>query len=514
MIITDELRASLEGSRQFAQLINEGANIRTNLLMHGAAYDDYEQLLYDNVLEFLCSLSVIDGEVNNAEVQFINSLLGISMNIDDVKKRADESVANSACDTSWTPQIIRCFCLLDKMNPEPNPNATSAELAISLFESLGFEMIISDSDMQKAEIDWVLSKKDQMLDVAKAELGFYYTGLAERNGALEEYREKIRKVGKSPTRRLDGVASISNLISRGLGHDSAGKASKFRQNVDNQENGITTAPNEKTLEDLLSELNSLIGLHDVKQDVRSMINLMKIRKVREERGMQQPPMSLHLVFSGNPGTGKTTIARLLSEIYRSIGLLSRGHLVETDRAGLVGGYVGQTAIKTKEVISAAQGGMLFIDEAYTLSSNKKDGDYGQEAIDTLLKEMEDNRDDFIVVVAGYPELMQEFLYSNPGMESRFNKFIHFADYSSEELLDIFLMLCKKNSLELSEKAHARIKDLFIDIVSNKPENFSNGREVRNVFERVLTNQANRLSTMEAIDDQVLSMIEYEDVAPI
>lgn len=263
------------------------------------------------------------------------------------------------------------------------------------------------------------------------------------------------------------------------------------------------------LDDYLSELNKLVGLEKVKKDVNSLINLVQIRKLREQRGISQPSMSLHLVFSGNPGTGKTTVARLLSKIYHEIGLLSKGHLVETDRSGLVGGYVGQTAIKTQEVIKSALGGILFIDEAYSLTS-KSENDYGGEAIDTLLKAMEDNRGDLIVIVAGYPALMEKFLYSNPGLESRFNKFICFEDYDAGQLYEIFLLMCEDSNLALDEPGDKYIREYFKKLYENRSANFANGRAVRNLFEEVITNQANRLAPKDNITDEELNTLTYED----
>ncbi len=259
----------------------------------------------------------------------------------------------------------------------------------------------------------------------------------------------------------------------------------------------------------MEELNELIGLKTVKHDVEELIGLAKVRKMREEKGMKAVPVSLHLVFSGNPGTGKTTVARILAKLYKEIGILSEGQLVETDRSGLVAGYVGQTAIKTQKKIQEAMGGILFIDEAYML--NQKDENFGQEAIDTILKAMEDHRDKFIVIVAGYTELMKEFVESNPGLKSRFNKFFEFPDYTVEELQQIFELQCKKYQYKLTEEADKAVREEIIRLESEKGENFANAREVRNLFEKIITNQAARVSGLEEVDEEMLSTITIDDL---
>ena len=270
------------------------------------------------------------------------------------------------------------------------------------------------------------------------------------------------------------------------------------------------APPEK-LEDLLEELDSLVGLEKIKTDVRSLINLIKVRKLREEAELPVPELSLHMVFTGNPGTGKTTVARLLSRLYRSIGVLKKGTLLEVDRSGLVAGYVGQTALKTLEAVKKARGGILFVDEAYSLVPDGAGNDFGQEAISTILKAMEDMREELVVIVAGYPEPMERFISSNPGLESRFGKYFQFEDYTGEELMRIFESLCRKNKYVLEPEAETFCRDMFIALYRDRDENFGNARDVRNIFERSVSNQANRLAAMEAPTKDDLMTFKKEDI---
>lgn len=263
---------------------------------------------------------------------------------------------------------------------------------------------------------------------------------------------------------------------------------------------------------LLDDLNGLVGLSNVKSDVAKHISLVRVQQMRREKGLSVPEQSLHMVFSGNPGTGKTSVARLIAKIYKQMGILSKGQFVETDRAGLVAEYLGQTAPKVQAVVKKAISGVLFIDEAYTLSGNERGGDqFGQEAIDTLLKLMEDHRNDLIVIVAGYTEPMQRFIESNPGLQSRFNKYLHFEDYSPDDLTSIFTRLAKQHDYELTAAAQAKVTSVFQQAYQNRTRTFGNARLSRNLFEKAISDHAMRIGSLPHVSESDLVTIAAEDI---
>ena len=262
--------------------------------------------------------------------------------------------------------------------------------------------------------------------------------------------------------------------------------------------------------DPMEELDALVGLTTIKHDVKELMAFVKIQKMRKDAGLKSVPVSLHLVFTGNPGTGKTTVARIIGRLYKQIGVLSKGQLIEVDRSGLVAGYVGQTALKTQEQICKAMGGVLFIDEAYALA--QKDDAFGQEAIDTVLKAMEDHRDDLVVIVAGYTKPMEKFINSNPGLKSRFNKYIEFPDYTVDELVEIFNLNCKKYDYVVEEDAQKQIRARIVSKKMQMKENFANAREVRNMFEDIITNQARRVAAMENPTHEDMMKITVMDLS--
>jgi len=271
---------------------------------------------------------------------------------------------------------------------------------------------------------------------------------------------------------------------------------------------VPELPPMRTIEELYAELDALVGLAPVKAEIKIVADLVAVQKLRKERGLPVAETSRHLVFTGNPGTGKTTVARLLAQIYRTLGVVSKGHLVETDRAGLVAGYIGQTATKVDEVVKSALGGILLIDEAYSLARGD-DRDFGQEAIDALVKRMEDHRDDLVVIVAGYPAEMEMFIESNPGLRSRFPKRVHFPDYTSDELVAIFRSMCEKNHYTVDDDAVAAVRTRLDAIERGK--GFGNGRVVRNLFEASIGAQASRIVKMKDVTNEQLAELQAADI---
>lgn len=410
-----------------------------------------ENLRYE-FLKFLVYLSDGDGYVDEKEIAFINSTLGYRMTEGQIKSIMFYDKLHDNSYTRKVPFALKGFVLCDA-GRKLNDDKKRANNLVNTFRALGQEFVACNDVTSEREVN-MLTDYLAVMEKFLKEYGLYDSKLSV----------KARKAEK------------------------------------------------RSVDEVLEELNQLVGLDGVKQEVNSLVNLLRIQKLREEKGMKQPNVSKHLVFSGNPGTGKTTIARMLADIYNSLGILSGGQLVEVDRSGLVSGYIGQTATKVNGVVEQALGGILFIDEAYTLTVKKGEGDFGQEAVDTLLKAMEDNRDNLVVIVAGYPDLMDEFLNSNPGLRSRFNKFIFFDDYKPDELFQILLGMAKKQDYVLSEAAKVKAKEYFEQACANKTENFANAREVRNYFEKAVSKQATRLvKNINSIDEQMLLTIEADDL---
>ena len=321
----------------------------------------------------------------------------------------------------------------------------------------------------------------------------------------------IKADGQASDARSQQVKKIRRLI---YGEEAGNATSSAEAARAEAEQAVTVSEEEaESLDEVMEKIHNLIGMQKVKGQIDTFVNLIKVHKERERRGLPVTPFSKHAVFYGPPGTGKTTIARYLGKVYKSMGLLEKGHMVETDRAGLVAGYVGQTAIQVDEVVQQALDGVLFIDEAYTLSPRGGGGgnDFGQEAIDTLLKRMEDYRERLVVIVAGYPDEMQDFIESNPGLESRFSRYFYFDHYAPKELLQIFDIFAENSSFTLTQGARRELLRLITAFHRRRDRSFGNGRFIRNLFERIVEKQANRIASVSPLTDKILCSITKYDI---
>lgn len=408
--------------------------------------------LTSEIKRFVGYILASNGKISDGEAEFLGDVLDRPITSEEL---ANYVTAENVYSREFAETIPPVF----KRNIH---NGEASRCYLEVFLAVGKDAIVSDKQAEQAEVDALVSYINRLLDFFK-----------EENGIESDPIEEVSS------------ADFAGKIVDGTPEDAA------------------------TLEELLAELDGLIGLQSVKRNVHSLLHLQSIQMEREARGLPRIPMSNHLVFTGNPGTGKTTVARMIARIYKKIGLLSKGTFVEVDRSGLVAGYVGQTAIEVSNVLDSAKGGVLFIDEAYALA-NGVGGDYGMEAIETLLKRMEDEREDLVVIVAGYPKLMERFISSNPGLRSRFSKKIFFPDYTPEELLDILQYMVKKNGFTISEPALDFAYEVLEKKYNTRSEDFANAREVRNFFESAIVSQADRLYGKENITDEELCRLEVDD----
>lgn len=458
-----------------------------------------------HVLGFLGTLVMADGAVSADEAAYLSKMLRAQNIIDTPLEKVRQLMMRHGdgspdATAGWVPDYFQVLIKGDRQRGSVN----AMNVALCLRE-LGLQLMVSDGDSTPREAE-IIAQHVIMLQRACEAAGVGHERGPTDSAAPQQPGAPPQTPGagpQAPAGAPQGAEGDPPLVKvqaaggeKAAAHPAAPEA--------------PPAPPPLTLDELMARLHKLVGLEKVKKEVETLTNLVRVNKMRQERNLPVPPLSLHMAFTGNPGTGKTTVARLLSQIFRAIGVLEKGHLVETDRSGLVAGYVGQTAIKVHEKVTEALGGMLFIDEAYALATGDEE-DFGREAVDTLVKLIEDRRDEFIVVVAGYPAPMQKFLDSNPGLRSRFNRFIHFDDYTPEELFAILGRMCDEHGYKLAESASVFIRGLLERMHTARGANFANGRDVRNLFEQTIANQANRVGPMEAPTDEVLCTLRAEDV---
>ncbi len=502
-----------------------------------------EKIFFTDMLNFLIYLAYADGRLNKEEFRYINMLMNLNFTEEGMRRYAEDWGLMTESIKERRPLSLEPFVRSD-IGPETGELSSQyydlTMLYVSTFNYIGTDLISCNNGTTNGELE-ALSSYIEMLkrniEEIREKMAAYKPTIAFKPGSsvrkeelpdysdeeMLEYQEDLisgdrilkdtNKASGELGREYKTLQLRDKEISRQLDEAVKSSASVSAKAESKAEGQAATAVDvdEINIGNLLEELNSLIGMESVKHEINNLVNLLKVCKIRQEKGLQLPPTTNHMVFLGNPGTGKTTVARILSKIYKGLGILSKGHLVEVDRSGLVAGYMGQTAEKVMEVVEEAKGGILFIDEAYALSSNKQDGDFGQEAIDILNKAMEDYRDDLIVIAAGYHDEMQDFLDANPGLRSRFNRTIRFPDYTAEELVVIMTNRATKLDYHFSEEALDFVKRKFEKTLQFPPNNFGNARSVRNYLDRVINNQANRLVVETDYDEEELTTLSLKDV---
>ena len=445
-------------------------------------------LLRIDLRDFLIFITISDHVIAKDEIRYINSSLGYNFDGETMKNFALQSKVTHDTFLNDPPKSMKYF--LDYSKDEYIISESKyydiRKMYVMTFQAIGEDFLSNSKHVDQLEVNQ-LTRYLFMLE-SKTKAYVKSNGVAPFRPDSIPFRLKSKEQEETPTTENSDIAFVG-----------------------------TVSGGDKTAEDLdslLKELDDLIGLHSVKEEVKNLINLLKIIELRKANGLKAPSVTKHFVFTGNPGTGKTTVARLLSQIYCALGILSKGHLVEVDRSGLVAAYMGQTAIKVKEVVDKAKGGVLFIDEAYSLANETPGGDFGQEAIDTLVKAMEDYRDDLIIIVAGYPDLMKNFIQANPGLQSRFQKTLHFPDYTANDLYQVFLKNCKDNDYQLDESGDTYLREALENHVRNKDKNFGNARDIRNFLNAAISAQANRLLLENNISPETLMTLTASDLEQV
>jgi stage V sporulation protein K len=453
-----------------------------------------------HVLGYLGTLVLADGEINAEEASYLSKMLRATTIIDTPLEKVRQMMMRHGdgspdAGAGWVPDYFHVLIKGDRQRGSVN----AMNVAMCLRE-LGLQLMMSDGDSTPREAE-IIAQHVIMLERACAAAGVGQPRVDGDAPGPQSPAAPQAPAGAPQPATEEGDPPLVKVQAAG------------GEKAPDQPAAAPQAPPEPPpldLNELMAKLHKLVGLEKVKKEVETLTNLVRVNQMRKERKLPVPPLSLHMAFTGNPGTGKTTVARLLAQIFRAIGVLEKGHLVETDRSGLVAGYVGQTAIKVNEKVQEAMGGVLFIDEAYALATGDEE-DFGREAVDSLVKLIEDHRDRFIVIVAGYPAPMQKFLDSNPGLRSRFNRFIHFDDYTPDELFAIMGRMCDEHGYKLSESASTFIRSLLTAMHARRGENFANGRDVRNLFEQAIATQANRVGPMQNVTDEILCTLQPEDV---
>ena len=521
----------------------EGTLILSTLL---AEYHANTQLQYNRLIYRLLSATAkIDGENSKQEEYFLNNIM---FNIKSIDYKADESEDKTLPD-KWYKLANEKYrgnynlihialkivalqkCVVIDIQAELMRDRTYVVPLLEILESKGVilkdgrkrTVCVANEDELYEKLngenseDNIMENTNDEIDVSRIErpdpiLQDVITFIRFQQEPFISTADIQRKfeIGYNRAGKISDQLEELGVLAPNKGQEGRevliGSSGKLKENNTRKENVKKTKTTSKSSS---SELDALVGLSSVKEEIKTLSNFIKIQQKRKEQGLKSSSVSYHCVFTGNPGTGKTTVARIVAQIYKDLGILSKGHLVETDRAGLVAEYVGQTAVKTNKIIDSALDGVLFIDEAYSLIGTGQD--YGKEAIATLLKRMEDDRDRLVVILAGYSKEMQDFINTNPGLQSRFNRYIEFPDYSAEELLQIFEKNIAKFDYKLEKEARVAMAEYFQNAVENKDANFGNARFVRNIFEKTLEKQANRLSTDPDLDTEELTLITKEDL---